>query len=118
MFSTGNALQETSTYMKYKKYKVNDMEFLIYSEEDFNFPEELKLTGEESSLDEELPIYNYKDFMLAILGKKTRDKILESEGIVSFKDLKYAYNLVRNKMLNKSKRIRDLVVDKYVELND
>lgn len=118
MFSNGDTLQETSTCMKYKKYKVREREFLLYSEEDFNLPEELKLTGEESSLDEELPIYNYKDFMIAILGKRTRDRILESEGIVSFKDLKYAYNLVRNKMLNKSKRVRDLVVDKYVEIND
>lgn len=103
--------------MKIKKYKIKDQQVLLYSKEDFSPPEELKFELVDEEVDENLPILKYEELLLALLGKKTtRDKVLDEEGIRSLKDLKYAYNLVRNKMLNKSKRVRDYVEDKYAEL--
>lgn len=50
------------------------------------------------------------------IRKQTRDKRLESEGILSYYDLANAFFLLRIKSLQKSKSIRDLVLEKYTEV--
>ena len=50
------------------------------------------------------------------IKKQTRDKRLESEHILSYLDLANAFFLLRIKSLQKSKSIRDAVLEKYTEV--
>lgn len=109
--------------MKCNKYKLkNDLEFLAYANEG----EELSLNPFwEAELVEENVDPSKKEYCeLQIIHapeswdikKQTRDKRLESEGILSYLDLANAYFLLRIKSLQKPKSIRDLVLEKYTEV--
>lgn len=109
--------------MKCNKYKLkNDLEFLAYANEG----EELSLNPFwEAELVEENVDPSKKEYCeLQIIyapeswdiKKQTRDKRLESEGILSYLDLANAYFLLRIKSLQKPKSIRDLVLEKYTEV--
>lgn len=109
--------------MQCNKYKLkNGLEFLAYA----NDSEELSLNPFwESELVEENVDPSKKEYCeLQIIHapeswnikKQTRDKKLESEGILSYLDLANAYFLLRIKSLQKPKSIRDLVLEKYTEI--
>ena len=109
--------------MKCDKFKLkNGLEFLAYA----NNGEELSLNPFwEAELVEENVDPSKKEYCeLQIIHaseswnikKQTRDKRLESEGILSYLDLANAYFLLRIKSLQKPKSIRDLVLEKYTEV--
>ena len=109
--------------MKCDKFKLkNGLEFLAYA----NNGEELSLNPFwEAELVEENIDPSKKEYCeLQIIHaseswnikKQTRDKRLESEGILSYLDLANAYFLLRIKSLQKPKSIRDLVLEKYTEV--
>lgn len=109
--------------MQCNKYKLkNGLEFLSYA----NDGEELSLNPFwEVELVEENVDPSKKEYCeLQIIHapeswnikKQTRDKRLESEGILSYLDLANAYFLLRIKSLQKPKSIRDLVLEKYTEV--
>ena len=109
--------------MKCDKFKLkNGLEFLAYA----NDGEELSLSPFwEAELVEENVDPGKKDYCeLQIIHapeswnikRQTRDKRLESEGILSYLDLANAFFLLRIKSLQKPKSIRDLVLEKYTEV--
>ena len=109
--------------MKCDKYKLkNGLEFLAYA----NDGEELSLSPFwEAELVEENIDPGKKEYCeLQIIHapeswsikKQTRDKRLESEHILSYLDLANAFFLLRIKSLQKSKSIRDAVLEKYTEV--
>ena len=109
--------------MKCDKFKLkNGLEFLAYA----NDGEELSLNPFwEAELVEENIDPGKKEYCeLQIIHapeswnikRQTRDKRLESEGILSYLDLANAFFLLRIKSLQKPKSIRDLVLEKYTEV--
>ena len=109
--------------MKCDKFKLkNGLEFLAYA----NDGEELSLNPFwEAELVKENIDPGKKEYCeLQIIHapeswnikKQTRDKRLESEGILSYLDLANAFFLLRIKSLQKPKSIRDLVLEKYTEV--
>ena len=109
--------------MKCDKYKLkNGLEFLAYA----NDGEELSISPFwEAELVEENVDPGKKEYCeLQIIHapeswsikKQTRDKRLESEHILSYLDLANAFFLLRIKSLQKSKSIRDAVLEKYTEV--
>lgn len=101
-------------------YKFPDeTEFLVYSDDKIEFPEnmQIELVKENVDLSEYMdhPLMNYKQLIQRIYlkGVRTPDKILSEERIESFRDLQFAYFLLKKKLLKKSKNIRDLVQQKY-----
>ena len=109
--------------MKCDKFKLkNGLEFLAYA----NDGEELSLNPFwEAELVEENIDPGKKEYCeLQIIHapesweikKQTRDKRLESEHILSYLDLANAFFLLRIKVLQKSKSIRDAVLEKYTEV--
>ena len=109
--------------MKCSKFKLkNNTEFLAYA----NDGEELSISPFwEAELVEENVDPGKKEYCeLQIIHapeswsikKQTRDKRLESEGILSYLDLANAFFLLRIKALQKSKSIRDAVLEKYTEV--
>ena len=109
--------------MKCDKFKLkNGLEFLAYA----NDGEELSLNPFwEAELVEENIDPGKKEYCeLQIvhaseswsIKKQTRDKRLENEHILSYLDLANAFFLLRIKALQKSKSIRDAVLEKYTEV--
>ena len=109
--------------MKCDKFKLkNGLEFLAYA----NDGEELSLNPFwEAELVEENVDPGKREYCeLQIIHapeswnikRQTRDKRLESEGILSYLDLANAFFLLRIKSLQKPKSIRDLVLEKYTEV--
>ena len=109
--------------MKCDKYKLkNGLEFLAYANDD----EEVSLSPFwEAELVEENVDPGKKEYCeLQIIHapeswsikKQTRDKRLENEHILSYLDLANAFFLLRIKSLQKSKSIRDAVLEKYIEV--
>ena len=109
--------------MKCNKFKLkNGLEFLAYA----NDGEELSLNPFwEAELVEENIDPGKKEYCeLQIIHapeswsvkKQTRDKKLENEHILSYLDLANAFFLLRIKSLQKSKSIRDAVLEKYTEV--
>lgn len=102
--------------IKCNKYELQDKQFLIYGEE-IKLPEAFKLLEEDidpSTKDNcNLPIMNIKYFNPFM---RTRDIILDSEGISTYSDFVYSYFLLKQKQLSKSRRIREMVFEKYTEL--
>lgn len=101
-------------------YKFPDnTEFLVYSDNTIEFPEmiEVELVKDNVDLSEymDLPLMNYEQLIqrMFVKGARTSDKILSEERIESFRDLQIAYFLLKKKLLNKSKHVRDLVKEKY-----
>ena len=109
--------------MKCDKFKLkNGLEFLAYA----NDGEELSLNPfweaelVEENIDPGKKEYCELQIIHALeswnIKKQTRDKRLESEGILSYLDLANAFFLLRIKSLQKPKSIRDLVLEKYTEV--
>ena len=109
--------------MKCSKFKLkNNTEFLAYA----NDVEELSISPFwEAELVEENVDPGKKEYCeLQIIHapeswsikKQTRDKKLENEHILSYLDLANAFFLLRIKALQKSKSIRDAVLEKYTEV--
>lgn len=109
--------------MKCSKFKLkNNTEFLAYT----NDGEELSISPFwEAELVEENVDPGKKEYCeLQIIHapeswsikKQTRDKRLENEHILSYLDLANAFFLLRIKALQKSKSIRDAVLEKYTEV--
>lgn len=109
--------------MKCSKFKLkNNTEFLAYA----NDGEELSISPFwEAELVEENIDPGKKEYCeLQIIHapeswsikKQTRDKRLENEHILSYLDLANAFFLLRIKALQKSKLIRDAVLEKYTEV--
>ena len=109
--------------MKCSKFKLkNNTEFLAYA----NDGEELSISPFwEAELVEENVDPGKKEYCeLQIIHapeswsikKQTRDKKLENEHILSYLDLANAFFLLRIKSLQKSKSIRDAVLEKYTEV--
>ena len=109
--------------MKCSKFKLkNNTEFLAYA----NDGEELSISPFwEAELVEENVDPGKKEYCeLQIIHapeswsikKQTRDKKLENEHILSYLDLANAFFLLRIKALQKSKLIRDAVLEKYTEV--
>lgn len=109
--------------MKCSKFKLkNNTEFLAY----VNDGEELSISPFwEAELVEENVDPGKKEYCeLQIIHapeswsikKQTRDKRLENEHILSYLDLANAFFLLRIKALQKSKSIRDAVLEKYTEV--
>jgi hypothetical protein len=120
--------------MKLNKYKLTEYsteasEFLIYGKDNFEIPKEIKeielvqenLNKAELDANFDLVLYEYTDFMILFLPfkgkqKRTRDKILFDAGVVSWGDLEVAYYNIRKHQSNFSKKVRELVVEKYSEI--
>ena len=109
--------------MKCSKFKLkNNTEFLAYA----NDGEELSLNPfwEAELVEENVDPGKKEYYKLQIIHapeswsikKQTRDKILENEHILSYLDLANAFFLLRIKALQKSKSIRDAVLEKYTEV--
>ena len=109
--------------MKCDKFKLtNGLEFLAYATDG----EELSLNPFwEAELVEENIDPGKKEYCeLQIIHapeswsvkKQTRDKRLENEHILSYLELANAFFLLRIKVLQKSKSIRDAVLEKYTEV--
>lgn len=111
--------------MKINKYKFKDTndEFLIYTLKDaLEFPSDsinLELIEENVKLIENkfLSILKIEDlFERIIKHNRTRDLILAENQINSFNDLSTHYYLIKNKLSNLSKNVRNLVIEKYSEI--
>lgn len=120
--------------MKLNKYKltgyfIGTSEFLVYGKDDFEIPKEIKeiklvqenLNKEELYANFDLALYEYTDFMILFLPfkgkqKRTRDKILFDAKVVSWGDLDVEYYNIRKHQSNLSKKVRELVVEKYSEI--
>ena len=108
------------------KYKLKDsnQELLIYTlQEDLSMPLDdlnLELIEEHPNLEENkfIPILKAEDLLTRLIGKqrRTRDVILSEESIDSWNNLKAAYYAMRNRILYFSKRIREMITDKYSEI--
>ena len=109
--------------MKCDKFKLkNGLEFLAYA----NDGEELSLNPfwEVELVEENIDPGKKEYCELQIvhapeswsIKKQTRDKRLENEHILSYLDLANAFFLLRIKALQKSKSIRDAVLEKYTEV--
>jgi len=112
--------------MKLNKYKLkdSDQELLIYTlQEDLSMPLDdlnLELIEEHPNLEENkfIPILKAEDLLTRIIGKqrRTRDVILSEESIDSWNNLKASYYAMRNRILYFSKRVREMITDKYSEI--
>lgn len=93
-------------------------ECLFYGEEPFEIPSGFELIEENSNIiskeNQNLELLKVSDFM----NFKSRDKVLEEEGIKSYIDLANAYFLIKCKELQKPRRVREMVIDKYTEILD
>ena len=109
-----------------KKCKLpNNTEFLCWTNQDkIEFPEGIEVLEDEitnlaqQSEYHNLPIVQLEQMQARFVGHKVRvpDVRLEEVGIFTFNDLKNAYFLLRNNALQHSKRIRDLVEQKYQDV--
>lgn len=106
------------------KLKDSDQELLIYTlQEDLSMPLDdlnLELIEEHPNLEENkfILILKAEDLLTRIIGKqrRTRDVILSEESIDSWNNLKAAYYAMRNRILYFSKRVREMITDKYSEI--
>ena len=108
--------------IKCNHYKLKDgnVEFLVYGEE-LNVPfETFELLHEnvDPSVDEfrNLELLNVSDLYTRMFSKRTVDKTLEEAGIRSFNDLSNAYFLIKTKELKKSRKVREYVEQKYIQI--
>lgn len=110
--------------MFFNKYSLDDKEFILYGEEFEPDPEEtfgIKLVEANIALKDnvDLPIYSFNDlFTKVILRMKTDDDRLEEKKIISFRDLSAEYKAIKLHQSKFSRSLRDLVIKKYIELNN
>ena len=106
------------------KYKFTDTntEFLCYSNNEIKFPEEIPVEclEENSDLSQngDLPILHFEELMIRAIYQKTRtpDKILAEHNCDTFNKLSASYFLIKNKSLNKPKKVRDLIEKRYADI--
>ena len=104
------------------KYK-SQSEFLVFGE-NIKFPDELNFELIQENIDlkenKDLPILNYKELITVFIKPRTRttDKILTEQGIVTFNDLSNAHVLNQIKESPFSKKVRDLIEEKYANVLD
>lgn len=103
-------------YMKCNKYKLQDYEFLLYGEK-LKVPDEFELLAEDvdpsTQENKNLQIISQQGINPFV---RTEDSILEEAGIRTYSDFASAYFLIKIKALNKSKKVRELVIKKYFEI--
>ena len=87
------------------KYKIAGVDCIVYGAPEGVLPDPVEVRLLDSK---DLPIYSFNNFK--------RDRILEREGILSFEQLQAAYFLLRLKSLDKPRRVRDAVMEKYQEV--
>ena len=109
--------------MKCSKFKLkNNTEFLAYANdgEEFSISPFWEAELVEENVDPSKKEYCELQIIHApeswSIKKQTRDKRLENEHILSYLDLANAFFLLRIKALQKSKSIRDAVLEKYTEV--
>lgn len=111
--------------MKLNKYKLkdSDTELLIYTMTDeLSLPLDdlsLELIQENPVLEENkfIPLIKAEDLLERIMTHgRTRDTVLSEESIDSWNNLKAAYYAMRNRILYFSKRVREMITDKYSEI--
>lgn len=106
------------------KYKFTDTqsEFLCYSDNEIKFPENVSVELIEENVDPskngDLPILNFEPLLIRGLYQKARimDKLLEENNCLTFNQLSASYFLIKNKQLNKPRRIRDIIEKKYADI--
>ena len=69
-------------------------------------------------IEENVKLEDHQTTPIFEFDRQLRDKRLFNEGIMSYEDLKYAYFLIKTKELQKSKSIRDAVLEKYESLSE
>lgn len=115
--------------MQLNHYKIGEVDILLYTlkddvemlKEDERF--QLKLVGPVENINVEpyngYPVFDYSEFILStsvLHHRRTRDAILSENRVESFKALSANYMLTRYKASPLSKRVRDMAVEKYIEL--
>lgn len=106
------------------KYKFTDTstEFLCYSDNEIKFsegiPVELIEENSDPSKNGDLPILHFEELMIRGMYQKARitDKILAEHGCDTFNKLSASYFLIKNKSLNKPKKVRDLIEKRYADI--
>ena len=93
------------------KYKTNDYEFIMYGED---LPEAPNV----ELIEENVKLEDNQTTPILEFNKHQRDTKLFNEGIMSYEDLKYAYFLIKTKELQKSRSIRDYVLEKYESISE
>ena len=97
-------------------------EFLCYSDNEIKFPEgipvELVEENSDPSKNGDLPILHFESLLIRGLYQKARimDKLLEENNCLTFNQLSASYFLIKNKQLNKPRRIRDIIEKKYADI--
>lgn len=104
----------------------NGSEFLCWTNQsEITFPKEFEITILDTEIKDitqhtelhNIPVLQYEQLQARFVSKcRTPDIQLEEEGIITFNDLWNAYTLLRMQKLYKSKRVRDLVEQKYKEV--
>lgn len=112
---------------KVVEYKINDNSILLYSIDDFEFPDSnpnlfIEKVGEVESFDKDpyytYPIFNVKMFIEAIQGKRNRETKLSEAHVESLKDLSSNYLLCKYKSSPLSRSLREMATEKYIELSE
>jgi hypothetical protein len=106
------------------KYKFTDTntEFLCYSDNEIKFPEGIPVEIVEENVDPskhgDLPILHFEELMIRGMYQKARtnDKILAEHNCDTFNKLSASYFLIKNKSLNKPKKVRDLIEKRYADI--
>lgn len=106
------------------KYKFTDTntEFLCYSDNEIKFPEGIPVESIEENVDPskygDLPILHFEELMIRGIYQKARtnDKVLAEHNCDTFNKLSASYFLIKNKSLNKSKKVRDLIEKRYADI--
>lgn len=106
------------------KYKFTDSgtEFLCFSENEIKFPEGIPVEclqeNVDLSKDGDIPILHFEELMIRGMYQKARtnDKILAEHNCDTFNKLSASYFLIKNKSLNKPKKVRDLIEKRYADI--
>lgn len=106
------------------KYKFTDTntEFLCYSDNEIKFPEGIPVEIIEENIDPskygDLPILHFEELMIRGIYQKARtnDKVLAEHNCDTFNKLSASYFLIKNKSLNKPKKVRDLIEKRYADI--
>ena len=104
------------------KFTDSSTEFLCYSNNEIKFPEDIPVELIEENVDPskngDLPILHFESLLIRGLYQKARimDKLLEENNCLTFNQLSASYFLIKNKQLNKPRRIRDIIEKKYADI--
>ena len=104
-----------------KIYKIAKEPILLFNEVDFDPPKELmfEFVGYGSPQENpDMPCFHYPQFFAGILGKRSVERVLDTEGIRTWRDLCALEIAIKHKVCAKSARIRAMVLEKYNIIND